>query len=205
MQCPNCQATNESYALKCKFCGAPLRKPYASMESPVKGEVRLKESYTDKEFYADKETSIKAEMTEKKRSVGVPVIGIVLMLLGVFSLVEFVKIFSFLRWMNLSNLLRILSQHSSAFFTVTGIGILFKQNWARKLTLILSIYFVLFTVYENVINFSHWFPKAFSMPDFWIHGVLFTFVCIASIIYLTRPKVKRAFGERNPEPLSMTK
>jgi hypothetical protein len=132
-------------------------------------------------------------MVEKKRSVGVEVIGIVLMLLGIFSLVGFVKIFSFLRWLNLSNLLRVLSQHSLALFTIAGIGILFKRNWARKLALILSVYFALFFFYENLIKFSHWFPKAFSIPDFWLQGVLPTFVCIASIIYLTRPQVKEQF------------
>lgn len=48
MICPNCQAANESYALKCKSCGTPLRDSYVNKETPVKREVAVETKYNRK-------------------------------------------------------------------------------------------------------------------------------------------------------------
>ncbi len=130
---------------------------------------------------------------EKKRPVGVTVLGIMITLVGIFYLFDFLQIVEVLGGLcYFSYLLRILSQFSLSLFTITGIGILFQRDWARKLTLILSVYYPIFFIYDNVRG-THWFPWAFSVPDFWTMGVLPMLVCIISVIYLTHPKVKELF------------
>ena len=183
MQCPNCQATLESYALKCEFCGVPLRKPYASMESPVKGEVRLRDSHTE---------------MEKKRSKGVTFLSWFFIVLGLFNSARWLY-FIFENWS--------MDALPSPFFysillillisiagVVGGIGMLKLIPWARKLIITITIFPIFLAALIGLKRVFTGESIIKRMPEEGIFLIIFVIVYIVAVIYfLTRPKVKEQF------------
>ena len=185
MQCPNCQANLESYAVKCEFCGVPLRKPNASMESSTKGEVRLEDSHTE---------------MEKKRSVGVTVFGIVMMLYSFEGLR-----FSLRMWFGL---LRhsynyklfipkeyILMTMIILIYFIATLGVLRLKKWGRVLAVYSSIFSCIFYVTMELRNlFTNFDTIYYPSKLFFYLSSFYLILPLIFLIFFTRPKVKRAFS-----------
>jgi uncharacterized Tic20 family protein len=106
----------------------------------------------------------------------------------------------------------------SVVLFVAGLGILKLQTWARKLivyfsclVVVLHLFIYSYLIICMIGGWHYYFgssslPFPFQIKEFFL-GVfsLSTFLLfntsffILSLFYFTRPKVKRAFGERNPE------
>ncbi len=156
---------------------------------------------------------------KKKRSIGVIVVGIVLLVLGGLFFPQFSYHFIWLLirnrfdlsgntdlWSWLWNFSKLLSAIIPIILIAAGIGILFLKPWARKL----SIFILIPLVYLYAFIFTYCYIRGeichkgslISFYSFMFFGAVFlviTLIMSPLVIYLTRSKVKRAFSERNPE------
>ena len=211
MKCPNCQASLESYDLKCKFCEMPIGSSCPNIESSAKGEVRLGDSQ------ADMEASAKGKGVEKKRLGGVTVLGWILIfyfplvivlgyaipiLLGIINnylidlpvwLEPIIKGRFVARGLSMwerSNIKNIVFYGIPSCSFIGGIFILRLKEWSRK--------FIIATFLAGFIL------KIVSVPiifvnlkgEYGILGVIWSLLCILDILiifYFIRPKVKEQF------------
>ncbi len=129
---------------------------------------------------------------EKKRSIGVTVLGILGILVGCLVL------------------LMLILESVDHFFTflpiaiwcicmiIISIALLRRKKWSREAYITLII--ILLVIYIRVHSSD--FPFKFSAPLRYYVTAIVYIVWLAIVLpvyyYLTRPKVKRAFSERNP-------
>ncbi len=127
---------------------------------------------------------------EKKRSIGVIILSIFLLLCVIPGLIA-----AFIGGISHSNaespaeialdiIMRILFITSPVVFLVTAIGLLELKNWARILTMILFPVLIYITSFGVCILFD--VPPILILV---ICGIFFVLI----IYYLTRPKVKEQF------------
>ena len=81
-------------------------------------------------------------------------------------------------------------------FLIVGIGILLLKNWARILFL---WQMGLWVVYGLCSSYAFVFAGANLSKTILNFLLRFFLPVLLSFYFFTRPKVKRAFGERNPE------
>jgi len=103
---------------------------------------------------------------------------------------------------------------------VSGIGIFFLRSFFRKTVLFIGFYILYNYLVEGPLFVFRKLPKYIrqiipTTAEPRVSFILWTTIIVNFIIefcfsicliyYFTRPKVKRAFGERNPEPVSIRK
>lgn len=136
---------------------------------------------------------------EKKRSVGIKIIGILVIFVGIICMLNFIRINFFMMKFNVRNI-DYWGLVKFALFIIAGIGIFFQRDWARMLTLLLS-FLCLINFLFLLMEYGKSVPKMhYYTFHFLINSVLPSFVSIFSIIYLSRPEVKEQFyGRGNTE------
>jgi hypothetical protein len=153
---------------------------------------------------------------EKKRPIGVSALGIIFILTGGFC--ALISAFSAiselitqgpisLGLITFSGVLSLIIVAGYSFIPlVVGIGLFSLKPWARKATLfvipplIIFAFFFLGCYYCRPLSEQRRLSElVLSNKKFFIYNFLIAIVIISPIlIYFTRPKVKRAFSERNP-------
>ena len=111
---------------------------------------------------------------EKKRSVGVIIAGIILILFSLFCLIPALVFYS-------GNWPRLLSY---ILWLISGIGLLFFKEWAR----ILSLFPMGYLLLMDIIFFKALIIRKALLMELPLIATIVFF-----IIYLTRPKVKEQF------------
>jgi len=227
MRCPNCQASNESYASKCQFCGTPLKDSYAEMKPPAKDVVLGKTGsaptqgsvQTSKEEMPEmvvptpkrelEQAGLSYRKAEKKRSVGVTIVGITMLiyslwlLYGFFSMVVLYISFKYhiekLSKVIPAAVFRLLYGNSYTFgifynldyvallggliYLISGIGLLRLRNWSRIVAVYFSAILIATLIFITAIlrlTLMKTLIVALPLP------LLF-------LILLTRPQVKEQF------------
>jgi len=133
---------------------------------------------------------------QKKRSVGVVVLGVVLSLCTLPAcLMTFVALISSSYPVTILNgiidiVMRILFTASPLLFLLSTIGILALQSWARVLVLVMSLGILLLSIYGTVDAYIASAIDLFSI----IMSLFILIVCLSVIFFLTRPKVKEQFN-----------
>jgi len=203
MICPNCRTANESYALKCQYCGAPLRDSYdATM-------LVSKDVILDKDSLVLQAESVQAsspqKRIEKKRSKGVTVLGWLHIVWGFLSLI---LITITIRMLFSPNTLRVIrSRFENRFpplsfnpwffilITIIGVfstlsliigrGLLDLKEWSRKSAIYLSTFGIIY----NLIYLARCFSRDLRASS-WIGNSI---ISIIIIYFFTRQKVKEQF------------
>lgn len=152
---------------------------------------------------------------EKKRSVGVTVIGIVMLLYSLLVLILFALRSPFYLRSCISNFFRpaiillLVRKLMLLLYFIAGIGILRVKSWGRYLALFVSILLLLFAIGDflpatiSIIKNPEgacdvgWCGIVGILLLFVISAISLFFVPVLCLFYLTRPKVKERFRENS--------
>ncbi len=134
---------------------------------------------------------------ENKEQIGITIVGILVLVIGIVSLL--INLFSLFARVDFIVRLAIFP---FLVFLPVGIGILYRKDWAQKLTIIsllLLLSCLLYFVFGYIIMYYGW-NKRIIDADLILNYIIFFLkvgICsspfIGLLYFLTRPKVKELF------------